>query len=356
MNSFTSHIQTIGRVLAATAMALHAAPVLAQSTSLLEIHTIEVVPGAAPQFVFADQGTGATNYTVEFARALDAPWSIVTGAVITGLGSGNYRVIAPDPQNPLGFYRVRGNGGGVIASFATTAFQVLEGGMVAPTITFSAPFFGVVRYTVSGTAESGDYVALSGEVNVSGTTASIPVTLLENGGIGQVKHLTLRLEAGPGYRPGSSSQTIITIDENDADWQGTFSIENGALAFVLKIQQGASGHTATLRSDGFGFFPTNELPGTLTFSENVFHAATRNIPVAPSASLLNAAMNLAFFLGATNGAPNQNVSSNQVQGAATLITEVAGNPHLNTTNRGTFLLLRPPVAPSTNQVDLVRTP
>lgn len=353
MNSFTSRLRIV--VVAAVILS-HTLPLVAQSTSLLQIHTIEVMPGSPPQFVFADQGTGATNYTVEFAPALDVPWSIVGGAVITSLGSGNYRVVAPDPQTSLGFYRVRGNGGAVIASFATTAFQVTEGAMVAPTITFNAPFFGVVRYTVGGTVGSGDYVALSGEVSVSGTTASIPVTLLENAGIGQLRHLTLRLEAGPGYRAGSSSETTIVIDENDAEWQGTFSVENAALAFLLRIQTSASGQGATLRSDGFGFFPTNELPTALSFTENVFHAATRNIPVAPSASLLNAPMNLAFLLGATNATPNQNVSSNQVQGTATLITEVIGHPHLNTTNRGTFSLLRPLVAPSTNQIDLVRTP
>jgi hypothetical protein len=340
----------------AAGIALQALGVQAQSTSLLQIHTIEVVPGSPPEFVFADQGTGATNYTVEFSPAVGASWSIIAGAVITGLGGGNYRVVAPDPQNPLGFYRVRGNGGAVIASFVTTAFQVTEGGMVAPTITFNAPFFGTLRYTVSGTAATGDYVALSGEVRVNGTTATIPVTLLENAGIGQLKHLTLSLTTGPGYRLGSSSQTTIVIDENDAEWPGTFSVENAGLTFVLKIQQTAGGHLATLKSDGFGFFPTNELPAVLTFTESTFAATIQNIPVAPGASLLDSAMSLGFLLRATNGQPNQTVSSTQVQGAATLITEVSGKPYLNTTNRGTFLLLKPRVAPSTNQVELVRTP
>ena len=328
----------------------------AQSTSLLQIHTIEIVPGTAPQFVFADQGTGATNYTVQFAPALDAPWSTVAGAVVTSLGGGNYRVVAPDPQNPLGFYRVRGNGGGVIASFATTAFQVTEGGMVAPTITFNAPFFGVVRYTVSGTAGAGDFAPLSGEVLVNGTTAVIPITLADNLSIGELKYLSLRLEAGPGYRLGTASQSTVTIDENDAEWQGSFVSRKAALGFVLPIRHSAEGHRAALKSEEFGFFPTNESPAQITFTPDIFSVFASDIPIPPEATLLNSRMVLTFQLNANNGIINQLVTPDRVEGVANLVIQVPDKPYLNATNEGTFLLIKPPVRPSTNQVQLGRVP
>ena len=344
--------------LAILAQTLAANLALAQSTSLLRIHTIQVAPGAPTQFVFADEGTGATNYTVEFSSAVGAgsSWSNIASAVITSLGGGNFRVVAPESPTQSGFYRVRGNGGAVIADFVTTAFQVTEGGTVAPTITFNAAFFGTIRYTVGGTAGPGDFTPLSGEVVVNGTTAVIPITLVDNFSISELRNLTLRLEAGPGYRLGTSSQTTITIDENDADWQGSFVTGKASLGFVLKIRQSGLQDQATLRSDGFGFFPTNEIPASLTFSENNFHATVANIPMPANATLLNSAMSLIFDLNAPNGQTNQSVSPTLIQGQGTLITTIPGREYLNNTNRGTFVLLKSPVKPSTNEVQLVAQP
>ena len=311
------------------------------------------------QFDFVDQGTGATNWVVEFSPAIGSGgvWSSITAANIAPLGGGNYRVRVPAPLSAPGFYRVRGVGPGITVSFVSTAFQVTEGGMVSPTITFSAPLFGIVRYTVSGTAASGEYVTLSGEVFVNGTTATIPVTFLDNKSIGQLRYLTLTLQAGPGYRLGASSQTTITIDENDAEWQGSFLTDETALGFVLKIQESNGVKMASLKSDGFGFFPTNEIPvSLLTSTPSEFMTTVNGIPIPAGATLLNEPMSLSLFLGAMNGMNNQSVSPTSVQGVGTLISAVPAKPHLNTTNVGTFLLLKPPVKPSTNLVDLVNAP
>ena len=335
---------------------MHAAPAMAQTTSLLQIHTIEVAPGAPPEFIFADQGTGATNYTVQFAPTLESPWSIVAGAAVTSLGGGNYRVVAPDAQTARGFYRVRGNGGAVIASFVTTAFRVIEGETVTPTVTFNAPFFGTIRYTVSGTAGSGDFTPLSGEVLVNGTTAVIPVTLADNLSIGELKFLSLRLEAGPGYRLGTTSQSTVTIDENDAEWQGSFVSRKTALGFVLPIRHSAEGHDAALKSEEFGFFPTNEFPAQITFTPDAFSVLAAGIPIPPEATLLNSRMVLTFQLNANNGVINQLVTPDRVEGMANLVIQVPDKPYLNATNEGTFLLVKPPVRPSTNQVQLGRIP
>ena len=330
-----------------------------QGTPLLQITQIEVAPGNPVQFTFHDLGTGATNYLVEFAPVAEgAPWSNVGGVILTPLGGGVYRASVPDPLTANGFFRVRTLGGTPItASFASTAFQVTEGGSVSPTITFSAPIFGIVRYTVSGTAASGDYVNLSGQVFVNGASATIPVTLLDNESIGQLRFLTLTLEAGPGYQLTGSSQTIITIAENDAEWQGHFMAGAATLGFVLKIQESDGVKAATLKGDGLSFFPTNEVPaGVFTFSTGEFVASVGGVPVPANATLLNEPMTLSLSLSAVNGMTNQQVSATQVQGVGTLISVVPARPHLNTTNVGTFLLLKPPVKPSTNQVELVSAP
>lgn len=337
------------------------APAQAQPTPLLRLTTIQVVPGNPVQFTFSDAGTGATNYAVEFSPALGAAtgWSNLTAAVITPLGGGSFVVQVPGPMASQGFFRVRGEGGSagvVTASFSTTAFQVTEGGMVAPVITFSAPFFGTVRYTIGGTATTGDYTSLSGQVFVSGTSATIPVSMTDNEVIGQLKYLTLTLEAGPGLQPGTGSEATINILENDAEWQGSFKTDATSIGFVLKIQESNGVKMASLNGDGLGLLPTNEVPANLMFTPDDFVASIAGIPVAATATLLNEPMNLSLFLGATNGVTDQSVSATQVEGTATLVSAVPAKPFLNTTNVGAFLLLKPPVTPSTNQVPLASQP
>ena len=88
------------------------AAVWGQGTPLLRLTSIQVASGNPVQFNFEDQGTGATNYIVEFSTAVGGgAWSNLTAAVVTPLGGGNYHVLAPDPLNAHGFYRVRGVGG-----------------------------------------------------------------------------------------------------------------------------------------------------------------------------------------------------------------------------------------------------
>lgn len=334
---------------------------LAQVSPALQITTIHAAQGQPAEFTFNDTGTGATNYLVEFAPALGAGgyWSNVTSAVVQSLGGGNFRVQVPNQPTSLGFFRVRGYGGaaGVIsASFNSTALQATEGAVVSPTITFSAPYHGIVRYTIGGTAVSGDVVSLSGEVFVNGTSATIPVALLDNHTIGTLRYLTLTLQAGPGLHLGAGSATTITINENDADWQGTFTTSGASLPFVLRIQEAHGARMASLKGTGPGLFPTSEIPAGLLFTSSQFEASAGPIPVAASVTLLNEPMSLSLFLSATNGMAGQMVSATQVRGSGSLISAVPGKPFLTTTNFGTFVLLKPPVNPSTNLVELVTAP
>jgi len=341
-----------------TAIASLSVELPAQSS--LQITTIQVAPGAPAQFTFNDSGTGATNYLVEFAPNLHGGvWSNVTSAVVQSLGGGNFRVQVPDQQGGLGFFRVRGFGGAaglISASFNSTALQVTEGGVVSPTITFSAPYHGIVRYTISGTAAAGGIVNLTGEIFVNGTSATIPVTALDNQSIGELRYLTLTLQAGPALLLGAGSSTTITIDENDADWQGSFTTSGASVRFVLRIQEQNGAKVASLRGHGNGLFPTNELPASLLFSASQFAASVSGVPMPASATLLNEPMTLSLFLSAQNGITDQSVSATKVEGTGSLISAVPGRPFLNTTNFGTFVLLKSPVKPSTNQVELVTAP
>ncbi len=312
---------------------------------------------------FMDAGTGSTNYAVEFSPILgpSAVWTNLAGAVLSDLGGGRYKIGVPDTQSGMGFFRVRGLGGTislVTASFASAYLETSEGGTANPTITFNGPFYGVVRYSISGTATSGDYVNLSGEVFVNGgTTATIPMTLTDNGQIGQLKYLTLRLEAGTGYNVARGGvETTITIDENDALWQGKFTADNATLGFTLAISQVGNLHQASFKGAGTGFFPTNEMPAGIAIGTDSFAANVAGIPVSAGETLLNMPANLTLLLSAMNGLTNQSVSATEISGVGTLISQYAGQPQLNTTNAGTFILFKPPVTPATNEVQLVNIP
>lgn len=196
-----------------------------------------------------------------------------------------------------------------------------------------------------------------------------------------MRAFTLRLETGAGYGLIGTRGNSVTIEENDAEWQGVLVVPNGladtatvsltnqvngyadvtlpqntetSFDFTLKIQQSSNSVTGALKSDGVGFFPTNETPAYLTLSPNAFYGAALNVPLPPllGRPLLGATQYVSLGLVAANGQANQRVSPTEIRGVATLFTAVAGRPYLNTEVSGRFLLLKPPVRPSTNQVSL----
>jgi hypothetical protein len=341
-------------------MLLAAFSATAQTSGLLRLQQIQVTHAGPEHFTFNDYGTGATNYEVQFSSGLETnDWQVASNAVVTPQGGGSYAVQINNAAGPQGFYRVNGLGGtngGIVVTFSTTAFQVVEGDTVNTTLVLSQPFHGWIFYTVSGTAGTGDYRALSGSNYVDGTTTTIPVSLTDNNLVGQLKYLTIMLAAGAGYEIGRSPSTTITIGENDADWKGTFIADNANIGFTLMIDKSNGLYQAALMEDGSGFFPPGEIPAALSLTPDSFAATVAGIPLAANATLVNTPASLTLVLAAMNGTPNQTVSDTQIQGDAELITQYAGQPQLNTTNQGTFILLKPPVAPSTNQVQLVNAP
>lgn len=354
-----SIINQAGKVLFAAILSV-ALTSAAQTSGLLRLQQIQVTHGGPVNFTFNDYGTGATNFVVEFSSGLNTNnWQVDSNAVVTMQGDGSYAVQISSAAAAQGFYRVNGLGGtngGIVVTFSTTAFQVVEGNTVNPTLVLSQPFHGWIYYSVSGTAGSGDYQSLSGSNYVDGTTMTIPVSLTDNDQVGQLKYLTIQLASGTGYELGRSPSTTITIGENDAGWKGSFITENATLGFTLMIDESNGVYQAMFMGDGSQFFPTNQIPAAISLTGDSFSATAMNIPLAVNAASLGLPANLAFFMNAMNGMTNQSVSGTQIQGSGELVTQYPGQPQLNTTNEGTFLLLKPPVAPSTNQVQLANAP
>jgi hypothetical protein len=333
-----------------------------QPSPMLYAQTIKLSSGGLLEFTFRDDGTGATNYVAEFSAEVGpgATWIADPAATISSLGNGAFRVQIPNPMQPNGFYRIlalRPSGGPVVANFAATQLQVTEGGMVSAVITFSAPYTGLIRYTITGTAKDDEYQPLSGELRVNNSmNAFIPVALTENTSVDELRYLSLRLEQGAGFELGSAADTRVIIDDNDAEWHGTIGLGAATLGFLMSIDQNALGRTARIRSDPAGIFPLEPVDSTLVFTENDFASTTPDIQLEAASNLFMTPAKLTLHLSAQNGIENQLVSSNNVEGAAILITEYEGKSYLNRTNHGSFNLYKPPVRPSSQPVKLTQAP
>ena len=140
------------------------------------------------------------------------------------------------------------------ASFASASQDVFEwSGTLDVEVTLhkAPPTDITLSYTVSGTATSAwDYTALSGTVTVprGATTATLPVTLIDDSAQEGDETVVLTLTAGAGYQVGSPATHTLTIAANDTPASasasfasGTYRVnEGGALRPVLKLSQSHS--------------------------------------------------------------------------------------------------------------------
>jgi hypothetical protein len=116
----------------------------------------------APQTLrlrFRDDGTGSTDYRVEFRQDL-APTN--TWEPLTNVAPGVFQADVVPPPGDKGFFRVAGLRV-LTASFDSSGTQADEGaGWLAPGVVFNGTFQGTVRYTVSGTLGTNIYTTPSG--------------------------------------------------------------------------------------------------------------------------------------------------------------------------------------------------
>ena len=326
-------------------------------SSLLQLAHAEQVPPQTFRFQIVDAGT-SSNYTVEHRPDLSPTnaWSNASNVLVTPLGGGLFRVDTVPPPGDAGFYRVKGFRL-LLAGLDSVGLTVEEGaGTIGPVVVFNGLYTGTVSFTWSD--EQG--TTWTHQVQVNGTTAVLPIPasfLSDNAGIGQLKYLTLRLEAGTGFALGATTQSTVTIEENDAHWQGVVQTTSGTLDFGLTMLQTNGSLRGQIPSEGFGFFPTNALV-QLNFTEDAFTAAATNIPLPTLTGypLLSFTSYLDLRLDAANGPGVTNVSATQIQGVVTLVSRVPNRPHLDAAVSGTFMLLKSSTAPSTNAVPLYPAP
>lgn len=325
---------------------------------LLEITGLQAEPGQLLQVSFTDAGTGATNYVLESTSG-SATWDEVPGSIILNLGDGQHQAVAGSPQQAVGLYRIvalGGSSGPVTATFTVSTLRLSEGQSAAVAVSFGSPYFGPLRYTLSGRTGAGELVSERGEVAVRGSAVNIPINDPDDGTVGQLAFFTLSLEDMPGMEPGAINQTFITVDENDAVWKGSLSVGGTEVGFGLRIEEFEGVRTGSLQGDGLGFFGAMEAPANLIFSDSVFQASIERLTFPAQASFVGADSEVSLSLTAVDGLEGQEVTGSLVKGVGTLIHRVPGQSHLDTTNTGPFLLLRQPINPSTNEVDLATAP
>ncbi len=225
---------------------------------LLSLTDAHVASTHTWRFHVADAGTGYTNYAVEYRSNLAPTNAWIAATNVARLPGGVFEVTNGPPQPSLGFYRARGTGFRLLmAGFDSAGVTAEEGaGPVGAVLVFNGVYTGTV--TCIWTDQQG--TSWTNQVAVNGTTAVIPVPaswLTDDTTLGQLRSLTLQLQAGAGFALGATTQSTVTIEENDADWQGVLQTENGNLEFTLSLVQTNGQLQGQIQSANPGFFPTN---------------------------------------------------------------------------------------------------
>ncbi|MCD8534782.1 MAG: hypothetical protein LR011_08340 [Verrucomicrobia bacterium] len=333
---------------------------MAQSSTQLYVETIQVAPGGGPlQMTFRDQGTGATEYMVEFSEALGKSevWAAEQSAVIKPLGAGAYRIDIAEPREPNIFYRVVAltSAGPVVAEFANTRLQVTEGGTVEAVIQFSSPYTGPLSYRIEGPA-NGYAGPLSGTIMVNNsTTAAIALQIGDNPTTDELSFLSLIIQVGGRIQGGTDTQALITIGDNDAVWDGGFVSDGLEFIFKYRRSRNGSGELAALVSNGDGLIPAGEYPAQRLSPDQSF-PATMRITLPSTASALELATTISLVLDSQPGNGGDVLTDDEVQGTALLTITYDGREHLNSTRFGRFILKRPPPVPSSSQTELIASP
>ncbi|MCK4565012.1 MAG: hypothetical protein KAU94_10115, partial [Verrucomicrobia bacterium] len=303
-----------------------------------------------------DDGTASTNYVMEYRPDLSPTSTWSAAANVVDLGGGEYEVDLGAAQGDAGFYRIKGFRM-LQAGFDSAETSAEEGsGAAGVVVVLNSIFTGTLDYT--WTDETGTTYA--GTVEVDGTTVVIPLPaafLDDDTGIGQLEHLVLVLDGGSGDLQTGDTESRITIEENDAVWQGMIETDSGRLGFTLTMLQTGGTFNGRIQSEGFGFFPTNALV-QLAFAEDTFTAVATDIPLPvfeddPELGFINY---LDLRLDAANRPGETNVGPDRIEGEATLVVQVPGQPYLDAAATGPFVLFRPPTAASTNEVPLQPVP
>jgi hypothetical protein len=243
----------------------------------------------------------------------------------------------------------------------STSDQSESAGTIQLQVTASRTATCTVNYTVEGTATSGiDFSPLSGSFALAGTSASVAVTLLDDGILDEeLELLVLSIAPATCYRPGAFSQHSLHILDNDRIWYGTLETSGDLLGFQLEVIRTAGGNTVKLVSDGTGTLPPGEWDSTTySHSETAFALAIEPVTVGGGTTAFATGLERTFSLAALDGSPGQDVQAALVRGTytETIVPTDASSPHLATTVTGAFTLLEGLPTPSSWEPPLDPSP
>jgi hypothetical protein len=247
--------------------------------------------------------------------------------------------------------------------FALGSSQIDEGaGTVQLQLTLSRSAFCTLHYSIDGPAVPGtDYVAPTGTITLAGTSASIPITILDDGNLDEeLEPLIVSIGSGTCYRTGAQSTHTLHLLDNDRVWVGTLEAQmlgsnppagsGDLLGLRINVVRSNGTATVTLVSDGAGTLPPGSwLADAFNHGTSSFGMTIAPVMVVESTTSFAAALNRRFSFAASNGTPGQEVRPDVVRGSyvetITPVNSVAG--HLSTTVVGRFSLLQSAPRPST---------
>ena len=253
--------------------------------------------------------------------------------------------------------------------FAELVSTGTEGSAFTVQLTLDKPYTGAVKYVVvpvnSTATAPGDFTALSGTVNVAGTTASIPISWTEDLILKPDRVLALDVIALPadGYRTGGKSRTVIRLAENDAWWNGVCTDTYAQRNYRVKMARNAAGLEVTFGSgpgnDGLpalagetagnessqteGIVPIGTFPGTVQFDTAAhFKITSAAMPVAASGITGPVTdMRRTVSLDALPAAGSfHSIAPTRLVGTYTETLTSAAAPYLNRTFSGIFAMAR----------------
>ena len=194
-----------------------------------------------------------------------------------GFSDGSEYAYGTDPLDPSS-HPVFDNARPTVNFVADSSTATEGSGTFMVPIAFDHSYSGTVNYTInamSNTVAGVDYTT-GGSVSVSGTSASIPVTLLDNTSVSGQRVIIIDLQLkGENYFIGGRSSHVVVLNDNDAWWTGTLvpaSGETNARTFRLKIA-----HQGGVATAVFGAGAGNDglpVPGSTTKASGTGSTAT----------------------------------------------------------------------------------
>ena len=218
----------------------------APTTDLTLAYTVDGTATAGSDYA-ALSGTvtvakGATTATIPVTLIDDSVHEDSETVVLKLTGSAGYKVASP------GMHTLTIADDEPRVSFASASWSADEGSgtrNVGVTLDKAPTTDLTLTYTVGGTATAGsDYAALSGTVTVAkgATTATIPVTIVDDSVREDSETVVLKLTGNAGYKVASPGTHTLTIAANDEP-RVSFVSASGSVA------EGAGTHDVRLKLD-----------------------------------------------------------------------------------------------------------